>query len=145
MASNTTIRRATAEDAEAVYRFISRLEGENPTREEFDDIYLKNLENSDCHYIIAEKDGQCAAFIGMHIQNVLHHTAKIAEIIEMFVQPEYRGQGIGEMLYWHTKDIAQEKGCKFFEVSCNIVRSRALDFFSKMGFEKTHYKFSERL
>ena len=145
MASNTTIRRATVQDAETVYRFICRLEGENPTRKEFDGIYLKNLENPDCYYLIAEKNGTSAAFIGMQIQNVLHHTARIAEIIEMFVQPESRGQGIGELLYWHTKDIAQEKGCKFFEVSCNIVRSRALDFFSKMGFEKTHYKFSERL
>ena len=49
------------------------------------------------------------------------------------------------MLYWHTKDIAQDRGCKFFEAACNNVRERALDFFSKMGFEKTHYKFTERL
>ncbi len=145
MASNTTIRRATASDAETIYRFICRLEGEDPTREEFDSIFLKNLENPDCYYLIAEKNGRSVAFVGMQIQRVLHHTARIAEIIEMFVLPEYRGDGIGEMLYWYTKDIAQEKGCKFFEVACNNVRERALDFFSKMGFEKTHYKFTERL
>ena len=145
MASTTTIRRATTSDAETVYRFICRLESEDPTREEFDSIFLKNLKDPDCYYLIAEKNGTPAAFIGMQIQRVLHHTAKIAEIIEMFVLPEYRGEGVGEMLYWHTKDIAQERGCKFFEVACNNVRSRALDFFSKMGFEKTHYKFTERL
>ena len=32
MASNTTIRRADATDAETIYRFICKLEGEDPTR-----------------------------------------------------------------------------------------------------------------
>ena len=122
MASNTTIRRATATDAETIYRFICRLEGEDPTREEFDSIFLRNLEDHECYYLIAEKNGQSVAFLGMQIQRVLHHTARIAEIIEMFVLPEHRGDGIGEMLYWYAKDIAQERGCKFFEVACNNVR-----------------------
>ena len=74
MASNTTIRRATASDAETIYRFICRLEGEDPTREEFDSIFFKNLEDPDCYYLIAEKNGQSVAFVGMQIQSVLHHT-----------------------------------------------------------------------
>jgi len=145
MMNDAKIRKAEFLDAEVIYRFICKLEGENPTREEFDETFSSNLKNQNYHYYLAEKGMQTIAFIGMHIQNVLHHTSKIAEIIEMFVLPEYRGDGIGELLYWHTKDIAQESGCKFFEVSCNIVRERALNFFERMGFEKTHYKFTERL
>lgn len=143
--NDVKIRNAEPSDAEIIYRFICKLEGENPTREEFDDIFTSNLKDCNYHYYLAEKGGQPVGFIGMHIQNVLHHTSKIAEIIEMFVLSEYRGIGIGEMLYWHTKDIAQENGCKFFEVSCNIVREGSLNFFERMGFEKTHYKFTERL
>ena len=70
MASTTTIRRATTSDAETVYRFICRLESEDPTRDEFDSIFLKNLKDPDCYYLIAEKNGTPAAFVGMRIQRV---------------------------------------------------------------------------
>lgn len=145
MQEKSIIRKAEAKDAEEIYKIICKMEGEKPAIEQFNKIYFENLKRSNTYYYIAEKNGILAGFISMDIRNRLRHTAKTAEIIEMFVLPEYRNEGIGEDLYWKLKDIAIEKGCKFFEVSCNIVRERSVIFFEKLGFQHTHYKFTEYL
>ncbi|MCQ2603701.1 MAG: GNAT family N-acetyltransferase [Spirochaetia bacterium] len=145
MVDDVILRKAEIRDADVIYNFICRLEGENPTQTEFDQVFRRNLTDPDTYYYLAEKNSEALGFISLQIRNILHHTSPIGEIVEMFVLPEYRDQGIGELLYWNMRDIAQEKGCKFFEVACNIVRNRALDFFKGLGLQQTHYKFTERL
>lgn len=145
MSEDIIIRNAELADTDFIFQFICKLEGINPQREEFEKIFREELENENSYYLLAEKDGKPVAFAGMQIQNALHHSAKVAEIVEMYVLREYRNSGIGEKLYWHAKDIALENKCKFFQISCNIVRERAIGFFIDLGFQKTHYKLTERL
>lgn len=145
MTEDIIIRNADMKDLDFIYQFICKLEGEIPRKEDFESLFREELENSDSYYLLAEKDGKPVAFAGMQIHNALHHTAKIAEVVEMYVLREYRSSGIGEKLYWQTKDIALEKKCKFIQISCNIVRERAIEFFTDLGFQKTHYKLTERL
>jgi len=145
MEKNLIIRKCTKEDADAVYKIICQLEGENPSFEEFDEVFLANLKKPEFHYIIAESNSKVIGFAGMYIQQLLHHTGKVAEIQEFFIDPLHRNRGFGEELLWHLRDIAGAEQCKYLEISCNIVRDKAYVFFSNRGMNPTHRKFTERI
>ena len=143
--SNYNIRKCTADDLHTVYAMICTLEGENPGIEEFTEIYSGNLNDKNIFYIIAETDGKSVGFASIHIQQILHHTGKVAELMEMYVEQEYRNTGIGEAMFWNLKDTAEACGCRYFEVASNIVRDKTKSFFENRGLQLTHYKFTERL
>ena len=139
------IRNCTTDDLHYVYEIINALEGENPGIEEFTEIFSTNLNDKNIFYIVAETDEKIVGFASIHIQMILHHTGKVAELMEMFVEPEYRNSGIGEAMFWNLKDTAEACGCRYFEVSSNIVRDKTKIFLENRGVQLTHYKFTERL
>ena len=140
-----TIRKCKKEDAEFIFKIICQLEGENPDVDDFNKVFLFNLANPEVHYIIAEFNSKIIGFASMHIQHLLHHTGKVAEIQELFIDPAYRNRGFGEELLWYLRDIAGTEKCKHLEISCNLVRDKANSFFSNRGLSHTHRKFTERL
>ncbi len=139
------IRVCEIEDLQTVYKMICLLEGENPGIEEFTGVFKDNLNDPNIHYIITETDNRPIGFAGMHIQKILHHTGSVGELIEMYVDPDFRNEGIGEAMFWYLRDKAESCGCKHFEVACNIVRGKTKEFFENRGLHMTHYKFTERL
>ncbi len=142
---NYEIRNCTPEDLHSVYEMICTLEGENPGIEEFTEVYSSNLNDKNIFYIVAESEGKAIAFSSIHIQQILHHTGKVAELMEMYVEPDFRDSGIGEAMFWNLRDKAEACGCRFFEISSNIVRDKTKTFFENRGVQLTHYKFTERL
>lgn len=145
MEKQLKIRKCLKEDADAVFKMICQLEGENPERQDFDRVFLSNLENREVYYIIAEFNSRIIGFASMHIQVLLHHTGKVAEIQEMYIDPLYRNSGYGEEMLYYLRDIAEEKDCRHFEAACNIVRTKTHNFLGNRGMQSTHYKFTERL
>lgn len=139
------IRECRTEDAEAVFKIICQLEGENPNRTDFDRVFNINLEKENVFYIIAELRERVIGFASMHIQMLLHHTGKVAEVQELFIDPFYRNMGYGEELLNHLRDIAESEECRHFEATCNIVRDKTHLFLANRGMQSTHYKFTERL
>ena len=142
---NYEIRNCTTEDLHSVHEMISALEGENPGIEEFTEVFSTNLNDKNIFYIVAESNDKIIAFASIHIQMILHHTGKVAELMEMYVDPDFRNNGIGEALFWNLKDTAEACGCRYFEISSNIVRDKTKTFFENLGVQLTHYKFTERL
>ena len=145
MSNELLIRNCTKEDSAAIFRMICTLEGENPDKNAFEKVFFSNLEKKNIYYVKAEVDNKTAGFISMHVQELLHHTGKVAEIQEMYIEEAYRNSGYGEELLWYLRDIALNEGCRHFEVSCNIIRDKTLNFFTNRGMQCTHYKFTERL
>lgn len=139
------IRKCVKEDADAIFKMICQLEGENPQQKEFDSVYFENLDTANIHYVCIEVDAAPVAFASMHIQNLLHHTGKVAEIQEMFVEPIFRTKGYGEEMLWYLRDLAESCKCKHIEASCNIVRDKSHIFLANRGMNPTHHKFTERL
>ena len=139
------IRSCKTEDLHYIYEMISALEGENPGIEEFTEVFSTNLNDKNIFYIVAEADEKVIAFASIHIQLILHHTGKVAELMEMYVEPEYRNSGLGEAMFWNLKDTAEACGCRYFEISSNIVREKTKTFLENRGVQLTHYKFTERL
>jgi len=140
-----TIRKCNKEDAESVFKIICQLEGENPDVDDFNRVFAANLKDPEVHYIIAEFNSKVIGFASIHVQNLLHHTGRVAEIQELFIEPVYRNRGFGEELLWYLRDIAVNENCKHLEISCNNIRDKAHLFFSNRGLNLTHKKLTERL
>jgi len=55
---------------------------------------------------------------------------------DLFVEEQYRKQGIGEKLINKAMDFANERGSKFVELSTAIDNYTAQGLYEKIGFEK---------
>ena len=86
------IRVCEIEDLQTVYKMICLLEGGKSGIEEFTGVFKDNLNDPNIHYIITETDNRPIGFAGMHIQKILHHTGSVGELIEMYVDPDFRNE-----------------------------------------------------
>lgn len=136
------IRHAKIEDAEQIYKLIEELEGTSLNKPLFLKVYLNNLSNPQVHYYVYDNNKAINGFVSMHIQLLLHHTSKIAEIQELIVCKELQGRGIGKQLFEKVIATAKENECAQVEVCCNQKRKLSHIFYQKMGMQNNHFKFS---
>ena len=140
-----TLRAATVDDCNAVYRMMCELESETFDQVSFEQTFKANLKDERVGYWIAETGGRPVGFISLHIERVLHRRGPIAEIQELFVQSDQRSKGLGTLLVAHARAEAKRQGCVRLQVATNMKRERAQQFYERCGFERTHYKFTETL
>ena len=142
----TKFRKAKSSDVDKVFQLINELEDGKLDKDRFCGVFENNLLDPNINYILAIDNSAIAGFLSLHIQELLHHTGKVAEIQELFIDEEMRGQGIGEKLVNEARRIAAEEQCILIEVSTNIKRERAQKFYEeKARFRKTHYKFTDKI
>jgi len=143
MQHNTpTIRKATAADEQTVYQMICALRDERLDRQAFSQVYLHNINHSDCFYCMASLEDKPVGFISLHIQQLLHHSGAVGEIQEFYINPDYRGKGIGKLLMEAVKNHAATKAVKSLEVASNKKRTENVQVYEKLGFRLTHNKFT---
>jgi len=103
-------------------------------------LYHDNINNPDNIYLIAEENSKSVGYASCHLQILLHHEGKVAEVQEMFVLPEYRGAGIGKMLMDKIKLMSKEMGATQLEVTTRTFREQAIRFYINQAFQDTHKK-----
>ncbi|HEX3037439.1 MAG TPA: GNAT family N-acetyltransferase [Oscillospiraceae bacterium] len=136
------IRKAALDDSEKIYRLLCELENEELPINSFKEVFLENLKNPRVNYLVCENENNIVAFASLHIQSLLHHCSKAAEIQELIVQEKQKGNGIGKKLFDEMVSIAQENNCSILEVCCNQKRIPSHKFYEHCGMLKSHYKFT---
>ena len=136
------IKQALIEHLTKVYNLICELENEKIDKDKFTKIYLENINNDNIFYLIAADKEEVIGFSSVHIQNLLHHCAKVAEVQELIVSKDYQGLGVGGLLFDEMKKLASLNNCTEFEVCCNLKREKSHKFYLKKGLKKSHYKFT---
>jgi PhnO protein len=136
------IRPATIDDQDVVYAFLCELEAERLDRTRFNVCFAYNLANSMVYYLIAEIPDAAGpvGFVSCHVQYLLHHTGKVGEIQELYVEPTYRNQQIGRQLVSALVKLASEQGLVNLEVTTNQKRDDAIRFYEREAFINTHLK-----
>ena len=144
--SEMVIRKIEMSDMLTVYEQICALEEISFDINDFQNIFIDNISDKNKLYYLAEdKLGQCLGFISCHIQYLLHHCGKVAEIQELFVKPAYRSSGVGGKLIHHIAEMLKEVDCVSFEVTAQNKRINTHAFYQKMGFNTTHLKFTKNI
>jgi PhnO protein len=135
-----SIRKATVEDIDIVYKMICGLENTALDRTGFDFAFRKNIISLHIRYFIAFYAHQPVGIASCHIQPLLHHAALVSEIQEMYVEPEFRSFLIGKALMEKVAEHARAQGAIQLEVTSRDFRTQAHQFYQREGFEKSHVK-----
>lgn len=134
------IRKAKPEDFESVYQFICELQSKVLDKVILKRLYLENIRKKDNFYLVATHDELLIGYLSCHIQVLLHHAGKVAEIQEIFVLPEYRNKGVGKLLVDEIKRRTKKEGVLQLEVTTRVIREKAIAFYKRESFEDSHKK-----
>ena len=143
--SAPVFRPAEGRDLDAVYALICDMEAKELPYAAFAEIFSAQLANPDYLCLVCEMDGETVGECNLRFEYQLHHAARIAEIMELAVAPEYRNRGLGADLLREAQVAALAQGCVRIELACNMLRSDAHRFYEREGFRRYHYKFSKPL
>lgn len=135
------IKLAKRENIEDVYTLICSLESTILNKEQFIKRYNQNIEKENLYYYIYEKQGKVIGFVSLVIKTPLHHDRSVGEIEELIIDEKYRSLGIGKEIIDYIKQIANNMNLEEIEVSSNMSREKAHQFYEKNDFMKSHYKF----
>ncbi len=135
------IRPAQPGDCQTFYRFICELEETILDEAAFEVIFQQNLIDPLRHYLIAEVGPDAVGCITCHVQALLHHADKVAEIEELFVVENWRNRHVGRQLVAAIDTIGQREQWATLEVTSNRRRTDAHRFYEQLGFLPSHIKF----
>lgn len=140
------IRKMNVTDMLTIYDFVCLLEDYTFDKDIFNKIFLNNLNNEHFLYYVIELDnGTIIGYMSCHIQWLLHHCGKVAEIQELFILDEYRNEGIGSKLIAVLELELIERACVSLEVTAQNKRTATHHFYVKCGLMPTHLKFTKKL
>jgi PhnO protein len=146
MGNEIIIRKMNENDMLTVYEQICDLEANSFNIKLFESIFFQNINDNDKLYYLAEDNmGNCLGFVSCHLQLLLHHCGKVAEIQELFVKNEVRGKGIGKKLIGYIEGILKELDCVSFEVTAQNKRIETHEFYKNNGFKNSHLKFTKTI
>lgn len=139
------IRNAAPGDADQIYHLICQLEGKKMDKNFFEHVYSENLKSPTVFYWVIENSVEVLGFVSMHIQDLLHHERRIAEVQELCVDEKYRKLGFGKILLAQAEEEAKKQNCELIELAANRKREEAHRFYEREGWEKSHFKFTKKL
>jgi len=133
-----SIRSASTEDANQLYQMICELaryeKAEHCVKVTAADLE-RQLAQDDAPFgcLIAEKDGRTCGFaLYFYAYSTWEGSATIY-LEDLYVNPNFRGAGIGAALMSFLAEIAQQKGCRRLEWSVLDWNATAIDFYERLG------------
>ncbi len=125
MNKEVIIRKAKLSDVPA----ISRIEVESSnTPWSAKAITHDVTQNEKAYVIVAEKDGERIGYVDAWI------LSGEAQLNNIAVLEEYRGQGVGEALLSHLVDYCKENYCQLITLEVRKTNTAAINLYEKFGF-----------
>lgn len=138
---NIKTRAATIQDLQSIYRLICELENTQYPIELFTNLFTVNVNDSRIGYYVAEMNESVVGFGSIYINKLLHHCGNVSEIQELIVSQDFQHKNIGKILLNTLIEWSTKQGALQVEVTCNITRIEAHEFYKVNGFTHTHQKF----
>ncbi|MDB5693740.1 MAG: family N-acetyltransferase [Alphaproteobacteria bacterium] len=83
--------------------------------------------------------------LSWHITPVLHRPTPVGRVTMLVVAEAARRQGVGEKLMAEAEARVAGRGCGLIEVTSNIELGGAHEFYRRIGFERTSYRFVRKV
>ncbi len=136
--TETTIRFATADDAQVIHVFIQGLAEyeREPDAVRATPSSIKaqlQLQRPPFECLLAESDGEVQGF-ALFFHNYSTWRGKQGIYLEdLYVPDQYRGSGVGKLLLSTLARIAQNRGCSRLEWQVLDWNQPAIDFYENLG------------
>lgn len=138
-------RKGTLNDCKGIYNLICEMERKQLPFDNFSKIYQEQIDNKHYYCLVCESNNNIMGVLNLRFEEQLHHSERIAEIMEFAVDSSYRKRGIGKELFHHACQLAKDIGCIQVEVACNQLRTDTHRFYVREGMHNFHFKFSKSL
>ncbi|ASS70065.1 ribosomal protein S18-alanine N-acetyltransferase [Bacillus atrophaeus] len=126
MKTKSAIRKMQLDDIDEVYEIESASFTSPWTKESF---YHELLENSYAHYLVIEKYGCLAGYCGIWI------VMDDAQITNIAIKSEYRGQSLGEALFRSALELCKEKEARRLSLEVRVSNHPAQGLYKKCGLQ----------
>ncbi len=109
------------------------------TKELIEEDLRNRIENTNCRFFIAEIDDKLCGFISCSFRitqemMIYHRRGYISETV---VSQNFRGKGIGKLLFERAKQWFEEEDADHIELQVSLKNNGALNFWGNQGFEGT--------
>ncbi|CAM3800848.1 GNAT family N-acetyltransferase [Parendozoicomonas haliclonae] len=147
MNNTITILPAQPADADTLARLAFAMESElwdgetgERTEQDYRDACHALLEQDNSFWALLAKDeqGQVIGMITISLNAALYAGGYFGEIMELYVEPEWRSQGIGQQLITAARQLAEAKSWPFLEVGAPPQPrwQKTLAFYQQQGFRE---------
>jgi GNAT superfamily N-acetyltransferase len=139
-----TLRDADPADAQSVAKLLEQLGHPISTETTRHQLALLSGTGRD-RVLVAESDGVVLGVLSLHWTPLLHRDKLLGRITALVVDEAMRGRGVGSRLVAEGERILREAGCSAVEVTSNVRRAEAHDFYLGLGYEQSSAYFRRSL
>ena len=118
-----TFRRMTQDDADVIAEIEAKSFAMPWSREAF----WREAQNELATYIVGELDGRIIAYAGAWV------SFNQAEVMSVAVEPEFRGQGFGTILFGELIKAVKERGAKSITLEVRPSNRAAIKLYESFG------------
>ena len=93
--------------------------------------------------LVAESENRIIGLLTLHVTPVIHRAGAVGRVTNLVVQSSSHGHGVGRALMEEAERRLWEKGCVMIEVTSNKKRTDAHQFYEKLGYEQTSFRFGK--
>lgn len=100
--------------------------------------YLQQSQTSeDSAWLLARHDGHAIGFVlvEVHTDSPLYRYRRWAEIVGLYVEPEYRGSNVAHLLMEHAYAWGVQHNLREMQLYVTAANEQAQRFYTKQGFE----------
>ena len=135
------IRLAKQDDYQQVMIMYNDFVGEKRYAAGGNDSFLQVLRSPTNYLYVAELDGQLVGFASLSVRHVVRYPKLIAELDELYVDPNKREHGIGRQLMQQIEATAKEQGCYRLFIESHYKHTAAHKFYEGLGYTNNGYHF----
>ena len=139
------IRKAKQSDYRELMGLYNLFVGEDRYSKFDNDSFSRVLDSQNNFIFVAEDLGKLIGFASFSVRNVVRYPKPIAELDEIFVQPEYRQKGVGTMLMQQVEDRARELDCYRLFIESHYDHKAAHLFYERLGYTNYGYHFIKNI
>lgn len=128
------------EDIERVFELSNQLENDALTFDQFKLCYYEIISLNN-HILYGIRLDELVGYIHLRLERQLHHASIVVEVLELIIEEKHRSKHFGKKLldfaFYYSKSI----GASHIELTSNLLRKRAHQFYIREGFNQTFLKF----
>ena len=106
---------------------------------------IEKMSGSDDYFtIVAEENDEICGYISV-VREISLETGEYYRVIGLAVKSSYQGHGLGTALLTLAESNAKAKGARLITLSSQFKRTKAHEFYEKLGYTKTSFAFKKYL
>ncbi len=135
-----TIRRAKIKDAAIISSLLAQLGYPDLDKGDTENKIRAHKQSGYC-LLVGEVNGRVIGFMSLHWFELAHWKGKMGRITSFCIDENFRSKGMGSRMLRAGEEELIKQGCIKIEVTSNQQRTRAHEFYLRLGYTEDSRRF----